>query len=259
MKRINASSILAILSDNSESRASLVFNRIIIVLILLSVVLVVADTFEEMPVWYITSSTVAEAIIVIIFTAEYILRFWAAGYQSNKGVAISRLRYVFSWPSIIDLLAIMPFYIGLFFPANLAVLRTLRVLRLLRLVKAGRYTKALSSVGEVLKNKSHQLLSSLAMIGLLLVVASTLMYTLENSAQPDVFKNAFSGLWWAAVTVTTVGYGDMYPITPLGQLLGITIALLGIALVAVPTGIISAGFVEAQSKEKEKERDSASE
>jgi len=250
MKQKRADILLNLLSPElPESKSTRLFNRAIMFLIALSVGLVIADTFDDMPAWYTAFSTVAEILIVIAFTLEYALRFWAAG-RINHDSAAARLRYVVSGSSIIDLLAIMPFYIALFFPANLVALRTLRVLRLLRLMKAGRYTKALSSLGAVIKTKSDQLISSLVMISLLLVVASTLMYTLEHDIQPEVFRNAFSGLYWAVETVTSVGYGDLYPITPIGQLLGIVIALLGVAFIAVPTGIISAGLIEAHEKER---------
>lgn len=155
--------------------------------------------------------------------------------------------------AIIDLLAILPFYLPMLLPIDLRVLRMLRIIRLFRVFKIGRYTNALSSIVKVFKNKQHELLSSVFVVLLLMIVASVLMYSIENNAQPEVFKNAFDALWWALATLTTVGYGDIYPITVLGKILSSIIAILGIGLVAVPTGIISAGFMESiQSEEKEK-------
>jgi len=121
-----------------------------------------------------------------------------------------------------------------------------------------RYTTAFSSVGNVLKRKSAQLVSSMLVLFILIVMASILMYAIENEDQPENFKNAFSGLWWAISTLTTVGYGDIYPITNFGQALGALIAMFGIALVAIPTGIISAGFME-ESQKAQKEIDSRQE
>lgn len=149
-------------------------------------------------------------------------------------------------------MAILPFYLPMFFLIDLRVLRMLRIIRLFRVFKINRYTNALSSIAKVFRNKQHELLSSIFVVLLLMIVASVLMYSIENSAQPDVFKNAFDALWWALATLTTVGYGDIYPITVLGKILSAIIAILGIGLVAVPAGIISAGFMEEIQEEKNK-------
>jgi hypothetical protein len=124
----------------------------------------------------------------------------------------------------------------------------------MRLFKLNRYTDALTRVRSVLKSKSYQLFCSFSIVIILMLLSSVLMYYIENDAQPDVFENAFSGLWWAIATVTTVGYGDIYPITGLGKILGAFIAILGIGLIAVPTGIISAGFVEQLSNKKNEDK-----
>ena len=128
----------------------------------------------------------------------------------------------------------------------------LRIIRLFRVFKINRYTNALVSIAKVFKNKQSELLSSIFVVLLLMIVASVLMYGVENKAQPEVFRNAFDALWWALATLTTVGYGDIYPITVLGKILSAIIAILGIGLVAVPTGIISAGFMENMNQTKEK-------
>ncbi len=146
--------------------------------------------------------------------------------------------------AIVDLLAILPFYIPFLLPIDLRILRLIRLLRLFRLFKMNRYTSGLSSIGNVLKKKSDQLVSSIFVVFLLMIISSVIMYYFENPVQPDVFSNAFSGLWWAISTFTTVGYGDIYPLTVAGKIFSAIIALLGIGLVAVPTGIISAGFME---------------
>ena len=127
---------------------------------------------------------------------------------------------------------------------------------MLRIFKLNRYTNALSSVVNVLKKKKDQLLASMFVVILLMLISSILMYYCENEAQPDVFDNAFSGLWWAIATLTTVGYGDIYPVTILGKIISAFLALLGIGLVAVPTGIISAGFSEeVNTNNQEREED----
>ena len=153
--------------------------------------------------------------------------------------------------ALIDLLAILPFYLPFIIPIDLRVLRMLRMVRLFRVFKVNRYTNALTSIGAVFKEKKNQLLSSIFVVMVLMVIASVLMYNIENEVQPEAFSNAFSALWWAVATFTTVGYGDVYPITTAGKILSALIAFLGIALVAVPTGIISAGFMEQIGKDKD--------
>ena len=236
--------------------ASAIFDWFIIALILLNVIVAIADTFKGIPLKIRVGFSVIELVSVIIFSAEYALRVWTANYlYPAESPTKARIKFIFSFMAIVDLLAILPFYLPFLIPIDLRVLRTVRLLRLLRLLKINRYTTALSTVGNVIKRKAAQLLSSMLVVLILMIIASLLMYSIENEAQPDVFQNAFSGFWWAVATLTTVGYGDIYPITPLGKALGAVIALLGIGLVAVPTGIISAGFVENISREQEEEQE----
>lgn len=153
--------------------------------------------------------------------------------------------------ALVDLLAILPFYLPMIMPVDLIGIRAVRLIRLLRIFKLNRYSDALISICSVFKNKSREIFASLFFVLILLVVASLLIYYAEHDAQPKQFQNAFSGLWWAVATLTTVGYGDIYPITPIGRLLGAVIAILGIGMVAVPTGILSAGFVEVLEKKNQ--------
>ena len=242
--------IIQIASPNDK--VSKIFDISLIALILLNVSLVIADTFS-LPLIVQKISGILEKISVIIFSIEYLLRSWTADLLfPKKNYFIAKIKYIFFFFSIIDLLAIFQFYLSLFFLIDLRVLRMLRIIRLFRVFKINRYTNALSSIAKVFRNKQHELLSSIFVVLLLMIVASVLMYSIENSAQPDVFKNAFDALWWALATLTTVGYGDIYPITVLGKILSAIIAILGIGLVAVPTGIISAGFMEEIQEEKNK-------
>lgn len=232
-----------------------VLRGIILTLIILSVGLVILDTFSGLPQFVTDASFVAEAIITVIFTIEYAARLWTAPLLYPDLTSIrARLRFVLSLSSLVDLVAILPFYIVLFIPLDMRVLRVIRVFRIFRLLKIDRYTTALNSVAAAIKSTASQLISALTVIFLLLVVSSVFMYLAEHDAQPETFDNALSGLWWAISTVTTVGYGDIYPITPIGKLLGAFIALLGVGLVAIPTGIISAGF-SGQMKEQKRYKD----
>lgn len=230
---------------------SRVFDISLLSLIILNVCLVIADTFtlpENIKIIF----NIIEKVSVIIFTIEYVLRVWTADLlYPEKNYFVAKIKYIFSFLALIDLLAILPFYIPYIIPIDLRVLRMLRIIRLFRIFKINRYTDALTKIFSVFKSKKHELLSSIFVVILLMIVAAVLMFNIENTAQPEVFKNAFDALWWALATLTTVGYGDIYPVTVLGKILSAVIALLGIGLVAVPTGIISAGFVEAISNTKQ--------
>lgn len=244
MKKIKQWFYHLVRDDDKNDLASSIFDTFIITVIIVNVLLVILDTFSLPPTMQKISKDI-EFFSVMIFTIEYAIRLWTADYiYPDLKRYKARLKYMVSFMAIIDLLAILPFYLPYILPIDLRVLRTLRVIRLLRLFKLNRYTDALSTIGSVFKKKSSQLLSSMLIVSLLMVIASVLMYDVESEAQPDKFTNAFSGLWWAVATVTTVGYGDIYPVTIFGKILSGIIAVLGIGLVAVPTGIISAGFIE---------------
>ena len=235
--------------DDENDLISNIFDGIIITFIIINVITVIADTFN-LPEVFQNIFEIIEILSVIIFTIEYILRFYTADLlYPDLSSAKARIKYIFSLLAIIDLLAILPFYIPFVISIDLRVLRALRIIRLFRIFKANRYTSALTTIAEVFKKKKSQLLSSIIVCFLLMIIAAVLMYNVENAAQPETFNNAFSALWWAVATFTTVGYGDIYPITTLGKILSAIIAFLGIGLVAVPTGIISAGFMEHIDKE----------
>ena len=235
--------------------ASQIFDLVSLFFILLSVSSVFIATFEgskDYTVWF----RWIEIIAVIIFTIEYLLRIWTADLlYPDAGFFGSRLKYVFSLMALIDLLAILPFYLPMFLSMNLIGIRAVRLVRLLRIFKMGRYFEALSSIGLVFKRKSREIFSSLFFVLIMLVIASLLIYYAEHDAQPKQFQNAFSGLWWAVATLTTVGYGDIYPVTPLGRFLGAIIAILGIGMVAVPTSILSAGFIEVLERDEVKKEE----
>lgn len=186
-----------------------------------------------------------DEITVAFFAVDYVLRIITAS-QHYKGLppAKAMARYVVSGYGIIDLLSFLPHYLPMFFPAGATVFRMFRVVRIFRLFRINAYYDSLSVIGNVIAKKRTQLLASVFVIILLILASSLCMYSVEHDAQPDVFQNAFSAIWWATSTLLTVGYGDIYPITVMGQLLGIIITFLGVGLVAIPTGIISAGFVE---------------
>lgn len=250
MKKFKKALFDIVQAADDNNVASKVFDIGIISLIIINVILVIADTFE-LPPNIKKISEVIELVSVIIFTFEYVCRVWTSDLLYPKLSPFrSRIKYIFSFIALIDLFAILPFFIPFVIKIDLRVLRMLRIIRLLRVFKINRYTSALSVIGSVFKRKRSQLLSSIFVVLLLMIIASVLMYNIEHDAQPEAFENAFSALWWAVATLTTVGYGDIYPVTVIGKILSAIIAVLGIGLVAVPTGIISAGFMESiDSKE----------
>ncbi len=229
--------------------ASSIFDSLILLLIVFSVLSVFICTFT-IPDWLFRILIRIEFVSIIIFTAEYALRIWTANllYPGLNPVH-ARIRYITSPMAIIDLISILPFILPILHSYNLVGVRVFRLVRLLRIFKLNRYSDALAAIGDVFRRKAQQMVASVFFVLMILILASLLIYYAEHDAQPDQFANAFSGLWWAVATLTTVGYGDIYPITPLGRFLGAVIAILGIGVVAVPTSILSAGFMETLEKE----------
>ena len=155
---------------------------------------------------------------------------------------------------IFDLIAILPFYLPMIMLIDLRFVRVLRLFRLLRVFKLGRYSESLRTLANVLKRKKEELFITIFVVMILLIIASSLMYFIENEAQPEIFSSIPSAMWWGVATLTTVGYGDAYPVTPVGKLLGAVIALLGIGMFALPTGILGSGFVEEMQRKREKRK-----
>ena len=245
--------------ESGKTHLSKIINITIVILIFLTLITVVASTFDISNSLRIIFSKF-EIFSTIIFTVEYILRVWTSDLLYPELSPIrARIKYIFSFMALIDFIAILPFYLLFFIKIDLQALRTLRALRLLRIIKINRYTTALKTITQVFKNKANQLISSMVVVGLLMIIASVLMYNFESEAQPDKFSNAFDSLWWAMSALTTVGYGDVYPITVAGKILGIVIAIIGIGMVAVPTGIITAGFSEVLHNKKSKKTNNSGE
>ena len=235
-------------SEDFVSRAYDFFNTFIIVVNLAANVLY---TFQEARDAYGGLLLGIEAVTAVFFAADYVLRVWTARflYPDQTGPR-ALVKYVFSFTGLVDLLSFLPYYLPVFFPAGAVAFRMFRVVRIFRLFRLNKYYDALNVITEVISGKRQQLLSSVFIILVLMVAASLCMYSLEHEAQPEVFTNAFSGLWWAVSALLTVGYGDIYPITPMGRAFSIVITFLGVGMVAIPTGIISAGFVDQYSRIK---------
>ena len=232
------------LLEETETR-SIAHTAVSVVLIAV-VVASVAGVILETVDWLADATgpllRLVEVAAVTILSAEYLLRLWAAPEHDPGGPTHpwrARLEYAVSFPGIVDLLAILP---ALLAPALPLPTDWLRVLRLLRILKMTRYAPALALFAAVLKNEGRVLLATLLVVMVLLVLESAIMYTLEREAQPRVFASIPHSMWWAIVTIATVGYGDMYPITPIGKVFGGAVMVIGIAIFAVPAGILATGF-----------------
>ncbi|MDZ4064197.1 MAG: ion transporter [Coriobacteriia bacterium] len=220
------------------------------ILIVLNVIAVVLESVDSIGVPLATYFTAFEIFSVAIFTLEYVLKLWACTADPRYSrPLVGRLHYVITPMVVIDLAAFAPFYMW-FLPLDLRFLRVMRLFRLLRVLKLGRYSKSLTLVVRVLKRKSSDLAVAAIVLLVMLVLASSAMYYVEHEAQPEVFASIPDAMWWGVATFTTVGYGDVYPVTPLGKILGSFIAILGIGIFALPAGILASGFSEETGRQE---------
>jgi voltage-gated potassium channel len=245
-----------ILEKASEhDRASKVFDIFITILISLNIIAVIFETVKSLASEYMAFFMVFEVFSVSVFSLEYLLRLWACTHESpSKHPIKTRFRFALRPLSLVDLIAILPFYLPMIIPLDLRFVRVLRLLRLLRLFKLGRYSDSLKALGNVFKEKKEELLITGFALTITLIFASSLMYFVENAVQPQAFSSIPAAMWWGIATLTTVGYGDIYPVTALGKLMGAVIAILGVGMFALPAGILSSGFAQEIQKSRNKDR-----
>ena len=240
-------------STRSASGINKAFNLFIVMLIMLNIVAMVLESVQKVHdlvpgcfLWF-------ECFSVAVFSVEYVLRIWSCVEEPRYSHPfLGRLRFALTPLALVDLSAVLPFYLR-FIHADLRVMRMfrmIRIMRVMRIAKLGRYSESLQMLVRVLRSKGEQLVSAVFILLILLVVAATLMYTAEKEAQPKVFSSIPASMWWAAVTLTTVGYGDAYPVTAMGKILGAITAMLGIGMFALPCAILGAGFVEELEQNK---------
>lgn len=234
--------------------ASAAFDIFILGLIFLNVVALVFQTEEAFYNWSPLFFDLFETVSVVVFSAEYMLRIWSCVENPEYAKPISgRLRFAMTPMAVIDLLAIAPFYLS-FLGVDLRFVRAFRLFRLFRIAKIGRYLPAMRLMGRAVRKRTEELVVSVVLIFILLIVASSLVYYAENEAQPEAFASIPRAMWWGVATLTTVGYGDVYPITLMGRMMGAVIAVLGIGLFALPTGIISSGFLDEIQEERRRKQ-----
>ena len=223
--------------DDLPSRA---FDYFIVLTILVNIATLFLETFDQLNSWQ-SMFECLEIVTLVIFCIEYVLRLWTAEYlYPGRGRIKAILKFIVSYDGIVDLCTILPFIVF----SGFIAFRMLRVVRILHLFRINTNYDSFNAITSVLIKKKNQIISSLFILLILMMFSSLGMYSVEHDAQPEVFTNAFSGIWWSISTILTVGYGDIYPVTFIGKLMAILISLLGVGVVAIPTGIISAGFVE---------------
>ncbi|MCP2731348.1 ion transporter [Limnofasciculus baicalensis] len=239
--------------SNKDNWVGQVFDSFILVLIVLNLVTFSLETVHSVWIEYKEVLTAFDIISVFVFTFEYSLRVWSCTVNPKfRHPVWGRLRFIFTPLLLIDLSAILPFYLPLFFP-DIRFARSIRLFRFFRLLKLTRYSDSLKIIFTVFLIKKEELIITFFVWFLLLFSGSSLMYFAEHEAQAKAFPDIPTAMWWGVVTLTTVGYGDIYPITPMGRILAGILAVLGVGILALPTGIIASGFYdELQGKRKKK-------
>ena len=223
-----------------------------IFLIVLNVGVVILETVKSVHAMFTWEFAIIDFVSVVVFTVEYILRLWVCTrYTEYSHPVTGRLRFAATPFAILDLLAILPFYIPFIIPIDLRFLRILRLFRIIRVLKIGRYSDAVTTFTSIIMRKKEELLLAISLLFIAMVLASSLIYYAEHEAQPEVFGSIPHAMWWALVTLATVGYGDVYPVTAIGKLLSGVVVIVGIGIFALPTAIFASGFVEEIQKNQE--------
>ena len=263
-----------ILAPSSEAheykKHSKLFDILLIALIIVNVAAMMLETVPGLPALWQHELHIIEVVSVLIFTIEYILRVYSSASapnrstQANRSAQANRTRqekttawqkrwaYIKSPMALVDLMAILPFYLSMLVAFDLRILRVFRVLRIL---KIGRYSRSMQTLVTVLRNESHSLIAALSVLLLFTIIAATCIYYIEHAAQPDVFSSIPASLWWALVTLTTVGYGDVVPITALGKIFGGLITIMGICFYALPAGILSSSYTSQMQLKRNRFKD----
>ncbi|MEO7330608.1 MAG: ion transporter [Minicystis sp.] len=240
-----------LLTDPSDADAlERGLNWFLVGLIFLNVVAVVLETVEAVYLAHAPAFELFEGVSVAVFALEYALRIWSCTEDPRYAHPITgRLRFALRPLVLIDLLAILPFFLPLK-GLDTRMIRAVRLIRIFRLFKATRYSRSLDTVYRVLRAKRDELLVTLVLVGIVLVLVSSLMFAVEHDEQPEAFSSIPASMWWGMMTLTTVGYGDIAPHTALGKFCGMAISLLGVGIFALPAAILGSGFVDELQKHR---------
>tara|TARA_B100002052_G_C15794707_1_gene558056 strand:- start:1 stop:900 length:900 start_codon:yes stop_codon:yes gene_type:complete len=235
---------------NSNDKVSFYSDIFLITLIIFNIIAVLLETVDSIYSKFTLEFLIFERFSTAVFLIEYILRVWVCvedKIKNNK--LITRLKYASTWPAIIDLLAVLSGLLPMIFEVDLRILRALRMLRLL---KFSRYFKVMNLLLGVLKEEKQSFLAAMFLLTIAMLIASTGIYLFEKDAQPDKFSSIPEAMWWAIATLTTIGYGDVTPVTGMGKFFGAIIAIIGIGVVALPSGILASGFTDQLKRRQAK-------
>lgn len=255
MNQLSRNWIYQVLEENHKDFASRFINIALMLLILANVACIMASSEDSINERYGDFFHYFEVFSLIIFTIEYLVRVWASVERSEKDLAHplkSRIRYMFTPMALVDLLAIVPSFL-LLLGSDFLILR---VLRLVRVFKLSRYSRSMDLLITVSKQEAETVISAIFILIILIIISATGIYIVEGDIQPDEFGSIPRALWWATVTLTTVGYGDVVPITTLGRILGIIIVITGIGMAALPAGILASGFTTEINRRRERFKNS---
>ena len=240
-------------SPASDNTGRKIVIYVIAGMILLNVAAVMLETKHELFVAYAPYFHLIDLVCVVTFSLEYALRVWACVRDPAYSSPVTgRLHFMMSPLALFDLLALTPFYLPMIIPVELRLLRVLRLLRIFRVLKLGGYSNAFDTFSRVLKEKKEEIIIAFIMASLVLILSSSAMYYVEHEAQPVKFSSIPDSMWWGIETLTTVGYGDVYPVTPAGRIISAIVAISSIGLFALPAGILASGFVESIKKQHTK-------
>lgn len=221
--------------------------RVLFATIVAAVIVAVVGTEPELPEAVSRFIGIAETVVGVVFLVEYVARVWSIGVEPRYAGLRGRLRYMATPMPIIDLLALLPFLLGALGAESL-VLRAMRVLRLIALTKMARYSHAMRLVVGSVVERRFELGFALLLASLIILFASAALYVIEGANHPQAFGSILRSMWWAVVTLTTVGYGDVVPLSPLGKVFASLTAIAGIGMIAMPTGILAAAFSDGFAK-----------
>ena len=241
--------IFMILERESHSKFSEFIHYFLMTLILVTVVAVILESDVSIYNRYKSIFWILEALSLTVFTIEYILRVWSSAeikkYKKLKG----RIKYIITPMALIDLMAVLPVWFGFFIYRDLMILRGLRLIRVFKLT---RHSRSMNLLLSVLRQESANIFSAFFVLSILIIIAATGMHLVEGNNQPEGFGTIPKAIWWATVTLTTVGYGDVVPLTAAGKIFGIIILMSGIGMAALPAGILASGFTKEVNRRKEK-------
>lgn len=233
-----------------KDRASKICDVFITTLVLCNILSVILESVSSLQAVYGQYFDLFEFWSVMFFTLEYVLRFWATGatYSDHGQKWRGRREYMFGFYGVVDLLAILPFYLQMLFPG--ADMRALRILRLVRVLKLSHYNSALEDLFNAVKNEARSFIAALYLLTIAIILTSSLMYYAEGDTQPEHFSSIPASMYWAIITLTTVGFGDISPVTWIGQVLATITAFIGVCTVAMLTGIVASSFATQMARRR---------